>query len=203
MFTSVYDKDVDGTVDDSSKLQGKHTSQVQDHTPKTHTHTESQITDLDHDADKIKGIDVDAAAIADGKRLTYKSASGKIEYETPTAGGDTIVDRGDPAAVDWNVGSFTTDATWRELDCSAIVPAGAKAIFFRLDLSDDAVGNGFHLRENGNSNAINFDGLITQVASIGQRGTIFSFCDGDRKVEYYGNNVAFIQIDLTVCAWIL
>lgn len=47
-----------------------------------HTHTEGDITDLDHDAQKIKGKTVNDTDIADGKILKYNAASGNLEYET-------------------------------------------------------------------------------------------------------------------------
>lgn len=98
MFKSTYDADEDGTVDDSEKLEDNTLAQVQDHTPKTHTHIESDVTDLDHDALKIKGIPVDNAAIGDGKRLTYQVISGHIEYQTPDPAGPANAIRGDAQA---------------------------------------------------------------------------------------------------------
>lgn len=43
MNKSVYDQDDDGTVDNSEKLQGSNKTEVQDHTPKSHTHTDPPI----------------------------------------------------------------------------------------------------------------------------------------------------------------
>lgn len=62
------------------------------HTPnmaeETHTHTESDITDLNHDAQKIKGKTVDDSAIGDDKIFVYKLATDNIVYEAkPTGGG--------------------------------------------------------------------------------------------------------------------
>lgn len=51
-----------------------------------HTHTESDITDLEHDAIKIKGVTVDDASIADGLILKYNSTSGNLEYEVDEEG---------------------------------------------------------------------------------------------------------------------
>ncbi len=87
MLKSVYDADKDGIVDNSSKLENKSKAQVQDHTPKSHTHTESQISDLDHDALKIKGVIIDDAAKADQKVLAYDLASQNIVYITQAPSG--------------------------------------------------------------------------------------------------------------------
>lgn len=90
MFKSVYDTDDDDTVDDSSKLQGKHTSEVQDHAPKSHTHVEADVTDLDHDALKVKGVIINDAAKADQKVLAYDSGSDRIVYITQAPSGASI-----------------------------------------------------------------------------------------------------------------
>ena len=62
--------------------------------PTVHTHVEADITDLDHDAQKIKGKDVDDSAIADGKVLSYKSSSDKVEYVDSASGGVDIYNNG-------------------------------------------------------------------------------------------------------------
>ncbi|MBA7494463.1 hypothetical protein ES702_05039 [subsurface metagenome] len=112
MNKSDYDSDGDGVVDNSELLEGKSKSEVQDHTPKSHTHaesevtdlvddlagksavghthTESEVTDLDHDALKVKGVDVDDSAKADQKVLAFVSASGNIEYITQAPSGAAL-----------------------------------------------------------------------------------------------------------------
>ena len=51
-----------------------------------HTHTESNITDLSHDATKIKGKIIDSSAIGNDKALVYKAASDKIEFISTSGG---------------------------------------------------------------------------------------------------------------------
>jgi hypothetical protein len=55
-----------------------------------HTHTESDITDLVHDAVSIQGITVDNTDIADGKVLQYNSTSGNLEYEVIVAADEKV-----------------------------------------------------------------------------------------------------------------
>ena len=55
---------------------------IQSLDPKEHTHTESEITDLDHDAQKIKGKEIDDSAIDTDKYLKYDGE--KIVYDTPS-----------------------------------------------------------------------------------------------------------------------
>lgn len=60
-------------------------------TPASHTHTESEITDLSHDAVSIQGVAVDATELAtptDGDILVYRSAGNDFVLETkPTSSG--------------------------------------------------------------------------------------------------------------------
>jgi len=72
---------------DAATLEGSNKAAVQDHAPKAHTHVEADITDLDHDAQKIKGKTVDDAAIGDDKILVYKTSGSKLVYEAKPAGG--------------------------------------------------------------------------------------------------------------------
>jgi len=81
MYKSTYDANSNNIVDNSEKLENNTLAQV-----RAHTLTESDISDLDHDAQKIKGKTVDDAAIADGYVLTYNSATGKVEYQSKSAG---------------------------------------------------------------------------------------------------------------------
>lgn len=50
--------------------------------PPSHTHTESDITDLSHDAAKIQGVDVTVTSIGDNEILQYDSGSGDYINQT-------------------------------------------------------------------------------------------------------------------------
>lgn len=67
-----------------------------DYAPISHTHTESDITDLDHDAAKIDGIAVDLTGIADGNALVYDSGTGEIVPGEGGGGGHEIQNNGTP-----------------------------------------------------------------------------------------------------------
>ena len=203
MKKSVYDTDGDGVADNAETLEGQTLSQVQDHTPKAHTHTEAQITNLDHNAAKIVGVPVDATDKGNAKVLAYNATSENLEYETPTGGGDTFVDRGDPADWDWQVGNLTTDGAWHDLDCSGVVPIGATTIFFRCIIRDSATAGIFSIRKNGNSETKNAVALSTQEANIDRYGSLISFCDAGRVVEYLGSNRTFDRIDVCISGWLI
>jgi hypothetical protein len=123
------------------------------------------------------------------------------------AGGDIpldnrYVDRGDPAAVDWDQGDLTTDETWNDLDCSGIVPSNAVAICFRVGVSDDVAEEVFQMRKNGNTNGVNKSSIYTQVANITNTHDIMIVaCDSSQVVEYYGTNTTWTAINVTVKGW--
>lgn len=91
-------KTVDGTGSglDADLLDGNEATAF---ATSSHTHTESQITDLDHDATKIQGVTVDNTDIGNGKILQYNSVSGNIEYESLAGGGDMLAATYDPTSV--------------------------------------------------------------------------------------------------------
>jgi len=90
MFKADYDTNANTVVDNSEKLAGSTRTEVQNHTPKSHTHTESEIADLAHNAVAIAGKEVNDAAIGDQKVLAYDDGSGKIIYITPAPAGAAL-----------------------------------------------------------------------------------------------------------------
>ncbi len=116
-----------------------------------------------------------------------------------------FVDRGDPAAVDYNeTGSkavFNTDGNWHDLDLSAIVPAGAYAILIQLSVTHTSASQNFSLRKKGNSNAINIATIRTQVASVAIVQQVTVTCDANRVIQYLGANSAFAGVALVVVGW--
>jgi hypothetical protein len=57
--------------------------------PASHSHVEADITDLDHDADKIKGKAVDDSGLADNRVLKYDAVSETWKVEDESPGGVT------------------------------------------------------------------------------------------------------------------
>jgi hypothetical protein len=159
------------------------------------------------------GIDVAATA----GFLGAASSDGVLRVDSSldyTDGGDFVtlgwaggayIDRGNPAseAYDYTLSDFTTDATWRDLDLSAIVPAGAKAIQVFISIEDGTTEKYFFLRKNGNTSFYNVVGNRTQVANVLTSYTITVGCDANQVVEYRASNVTFTTINLMVAGWYL
>ena len=113
-----------------------------------------------------------------------------------------FVDRGAVAAPDWDETTLTEDGTWRDLDCSPVVPADAKAILFRVIIQDNAVGSLFKLRKNGDATEWNTTGVRTQVANetIDESSAVVA-CDTGRVVEYNATNTTWTSIDISIRGW--
>jgi len=117
-----------------------------------------------------------------GQTNQYLQQKGNtVQWVTPIG---MFNDRGDPKAADYAIGDFTVDNTWRDLDLSSLVPAGARAVLLRVDIRDAATSKVFAIREKGNGEAINIAQFSTQVANITVAGDLIAICDQDRVVQY-------------------
>jgi hypothetical protein len=113
--------------------------------------------------------------------------------------------RGDATDYDYNeTGSKTvlnTDGTWRDLDLSTVVPNGAREVLLSVSLIDDVYGSILRFRKNGDSNTYNVSDIATQVANVQICADLIVYCDTNRVIEYYGSNVAFTSIRITIKGW--
>lgn len=128
-----------------------------------------------------------------GDEIDCVGLNGRVNY----------VDRGDPAAYDWTKTDLITDGTWRDLDCSAIVPASAKAIHFLVFIYDDAANTLFQMREKGNQNVLNKDVLVVQVSNVSNGASFFVTCDQNRVVQYNASNQTWTTISILVRGWLI
>lgn len=117
--------------------------------------------------------------------------------------GTEFVDRGDPGAYDWTVGDFTTDNTWRDLDCSAIVPENAIAILFNCQMRTTATNKTSSFRKNGNASGYNIAAAATGSAQHYHSWSPLVWCDVNRVIEYRIPNFVWQNFNLVVCGWIL
>jgi len=124
-------------------------------------------------------------------------ASGtKIVVPTSTL----YVSAGDTAAVDYVLGDFTWDNTWRVFDMSGEVPAGAKRARINAVHSSAVGAKLMEFRKNGYSNVINRDVLNTALIGLPAYFDLFVEIDVDRKFEYRGE-AAPVLFDVVVKGW--
>jgi hypothetical protein len=120
---------------------------------------------------------------------------------TGLAGRCNLVDRGDPSPRDFSVANLITDGFWRDLNLSAIIPAGATFVLLRVILFDDAVNTIIQFRKNGNTNDCNTTGLRTQVANVETQGDLIVALDSNRIIKYQTSITTITYVYITVAGW--
>ncbi len=119
-------------------------------------------------------------------------------------GGETYVDRGDPSAFDWAVGNFTLDGTWRDLDLSSIVPAGAadKPVYLLVDIQDNVAATSVSFRTKGNTDVYNVLSMRVVIANQLHRMQGWVVCDASRFIQYYGSP-GLVTLNVLVRGWMI
>lgn len=114
----------------------------------------------------------------------------------------SYVNRGDPVAQDWNVGTFGHDGTWNTLDLSGVVPAGCKAVTIWIMYMATAVANTLQFRTLGNTNAVNMASIKVPVAMGTHYAQLTLIPDSDGKVEAKGTAANWITLDIGISGWV-
>jgi hypothetical protein len=102
---------------------------------------------------------------------------------------------------DFEIGDFTLNGNWHDLDLSGIVPVGAYAVYFRVQVQGTVGTGGFYMAETGVGTYNNIAGAVTQVADKTIEGSAFVKLDGDRKVRYWGNSTVDTKCNLIIRGW--
>lgn len=113
----------------------------------------------------------------------------------------SYIDRGDPASWDFDEGDLTLDNTWRDLDLSGIVPAGAVAVNLHVSLKDDAVSSILYLRRKGVTLPYSGIKLWTIVANVLFGGDFVCACDASRKIQYIGDPADMTTVRIQINGW--
>lgn len=112
-----------------------------------------------------------------------------------------FVDRGDPAGYDYRKVNFVTDSSWHTFDLSAIVPAGAKAIFFRARIANNYVQKLMAVHRYNHSNTYNSSRTYTTTAGVFKEITFVVAVDETRRIRYYFTGGGWTSIDICICGW--
>ncbi len=148
--------------------------------------------------------EISLAGLAIDAHKTSHQDGGADEVNcTGLIGRVNYVDRGDPAAFDWQLANFTRDNAWHELDCSAIVPDGATAIHLRLTGEATAAEMNGILTKNGNTNTKN--GLFIWIPTPNGTDEADSFvaCDTNRKLQYRFAVGSWTWISIVIRGWLI
>jgi hypothetical protein len=98
-------------------------------------------------------------------------------------------------------GSFKTDGGTYQLDMSSIIPTGAKAVAFTLDILSSTVGHYFQMRKNGQSNWYNRIVLRTQAINTDNDSNAAIGCSSNRIFDYSSLNAEYTLIGIGIIGW--
>ena len=117
--------------------------------------------------------------------------------------GLTWVDRGDYNGYDYQVGDFTTDGAWHNLDLSGEIPVGAQLAVIRVKINDDVVGNTVKIGPVGYTNGYNIRRQNIQIAGQDIEFEGLITLNSARQIEYWANSTTWTTIDLIVKGWFI
>jgi hypothetical protein len=162
----------------------------------------TQVVNLDHAQDMEIHLDENRIIEYQTSNTTFTKITLVVQgWTLSTSGTGRFVDRGDPSGSDFSLGDLTTDGTWRDLDLSGILPAGASAVKMICVIEDDAANNAILFRKNGLSNELNRSECRTQVSGIDVAYDITVPVDGSGVIEYNATNTTWTRIDIIVKGW--
>jgi len=113
----------------------------------------------------------------------------------------SYVDRGGTDSPDFSLGDFIGDLSWNDLDLSAIVPEGAKAVAFSMAGMGSWASSAAKFRKKGNTYGFNVTSFVTPVADIEHSGDCMCGISADRKIQYNLLDVGWDDFYLTVKGW--
>lgn len=125
-----------------------------------------------------------------------------FEYKKKISG-HKYVSRGDPDEADFDETDFTVQNQWTDIDLSSIVPSGTVLVLLAVLVRSSTAGGQLQFRKNGNTNFIEGDGIICDIANQPTCGTLLIPCDADRKIEYFSSEVTWTWIDVTIKGWFI
>ncbi len=158
---------------------------------------------VDHDPTSVSTDAPKGSLIIDANGKIYRKIDDGDTTNLCDVDQQAYADRGDPASVDFSIGSgLTADGAWNTLDLSSIVPvaAASKLVHLRCRILDNSVETLMMLRKLGNANEINARKAVTAIANDSLYFDAWIMMDVDRKIEYdieSGMNAA----EITVGGW--
>lgn len=113
----------------------------------------------------------------------------------------TFIYRGDNAVPDFAIGDLTTDATWRALDLSAIIPTNATAIDLNILTMANAVSKSVLFKPNLTAGTANQAGFYTQVANQTIQHNLTLPIDQSRTIYYNIAPAVWPFLSISINGW--
>ena len=110
------------------------------------------------------------------------------------------ISRSNPSGNDFEIGNFTTDGNWYDLDLSSLVPAGAVAVHLYVGLTDDNTAWNLKFRKNGETGQ-NVAAPQCHIANVDQKQECIVALDSGRIIEYRAPAIVITAINIIVRGW--
>ncbi|GAI54072.1 unnamed protein product [marine sediment metagenome] len=110
-------------------------------------------------------------------------------------------DRGPSVGNDFTEADLTQDGNWNELDLSAIVPAGAKAVNLHSTAIDPNIGKAIYMRPAGDTTIIGTCTLRNQVANVSIGFYVPMSLSTGRKIEYKSAAPGYAGVTMKIRGW--
>lgn len=117
--------------------------------------------------------------------------------------GSKLFDRGDPSALDFEVGDLTLNATWQDLDLSGIIPKGACSVSIGVAIKTSLANKWLKLRKKGNVNDINVEKIACLNDNQTTARTLTVTPNKDGIIQYNGVAATWSILDMGVRRWIV
>jgi len=115
-----------------------------------------------------------------------------------------FIDRGDPSESDFVLTDMPTTGAWADLDLSAALPAGTKAVVIDVGWMDSVdINKVIRFRTKGNSNEKNCNRSYTQVAAVWNYNTMTIPTGGLQEIQYYRSAGANLAADCVIIGWFI
>jgi len=121
-----------------------------------------------------------------------------VKGDAGEAGVANFTDRGDLAAVDFDVNDFTKDSAFHILDISSKVGVGVRFVLIQLTLYITTIDEYFYIKTNGNDNSHNSFSKMNIPANDSQRYEGWVLTDATGKIEYSFSSGTYSTIDMRI-----
>ncbi|MBA7646414.1 hypothetical protein ES703_54178 [subsurface metagenome] len=115
--------------------------------------------------------------------------------------GHRFVDRGDPAAADFNKDTLTFGMQYIDLDLSGILPKSARLVMLRLKVEISAGAPACIVRSKDNTHSANKDVLQPYVLDTCYYKNLWVACGSDGIIQCLFMIATYTICDLTVGGW--
>ncbi|GAH79786.1 unnamed protein product [marine sediment metagenome] len=113
----------------------------------------------------------------------------------------TFIDRGDPITHDYDREDLELDFNWHDINLSAIVPTGAKAVALYTYIATTAAQKSIQFRKKSNTHTENISRIETQAGNLTIPADLIVACDENQIIQYKATIGVWLILIITIKGW--